>query len=213
MKSETKCTENSKRTTIKTVIVFAGFVALLFATRLLTLTHGINNLSTFAFLMIAVPIAYIIIAGLLLGFVSECSIKKGICFALVLCVLSWGISSISTMLISPENIMSQAPSQDEIMSQIYEELDRQAYEHMLEAGIIEEGDVITRGPAVGDVPDGFIAPGNENGDYSEVFTGVVKSDPTSEALGIILNLLLGFGAIIAGSKVKSAINKKKMQNG
>ena len=213
MKTETKSAEKSKGSILKIVIVFAGFAALLFVTTLLTLTHGINNLSTFAFMMIAVPITYIIVAGFLLGLFSECSIKKGICFALILGCLSWGISNLSTRLISPENMLSQAPSQDDIMSQIYDELDRQAYEHMLEAGIIQEGDVITRGPAVGGVPEGFVVPGSEGGDYSEVFTGIVKSDPTSEALGVILNLALAFGAIIAGSKVKSAINKKKLQNG
>lgn len=205
MKSKSKNAENPKGNLIKTIIIFAGFVGVSLGTRLLTLAYGISNLSTFAFMMIAVPLAYIAVAGLLLGYISKCSIKKGICFTLILGLLSWGASSISTMLISPENIMSQAPAQDEIMEQIYEELDRQAYEKMVEEGIIEEGDVITRGPSGDDI----VEPGNDNGEHTEVFTGVVKSDPTSEALGIILNLLLAFGTIIAGRKIRLVVDKKK----
>ena len=207
MNAKNRGAEKEKTNMVRIIIVLAGFAALLFGTNLFNLTYGIKNLSIFTFVMIVVPILYIIIAGFLLGYLSLWSIKKGICFALILTFLSWGISSLAATIISPESITAQVQTQDEIMSELYDELDRKAYEMMLEQGLIEEGDVITHEPAMGAIPESI------DGEYSEMYVGIVESDPTMELMSIILDFIFAFGAGFAGYKVKNMVKKKRLQNG
>lgn len=188
---------------IRTAVVLAGFSLVLLAVYFLTITYGMKNLQLFAFMIIAIPSICVAIAAFLCGFgTPEWKWKKGIFIGIVLAVLTYGIGTFSTSIF---NVSSDSLSeQDALMNELYDELDRKAYEAMLEQGLISEGEEIYSGPVEGDSPDA-----DSDIAYSELYVGLSKSDTTSEILSAVINTLLAVGAGFAGAKVKVHLSKRR----
>ena len=192
----------------KTAIALAELASLLFGTYYINLTCFTSNISLFAFIMIAVPSIYVLISGFILGYISVWNIKRALCLSAVLALLVWGVGGLCAKIISPVNNPSR---QEAIMEELYEELDRQAYEYMLKEGIIKDGDIIMGGPPVGAPKnDGTRGGSGEEGGYSELYVGITEADPASVLSGVILDFAVAFGAQFAGYKVKILRDRKRM---
>lgn len=188
---------------IRPVIVLAGFSLVLSAVYFLAITYGMKNLQLFAFMIIAIPSICVAISAFLCGYnAPEWKWKRGILIGIVLAVLTYGVGTFSTNIfnVSPDSLSKQ----DALMSELYDELDRKAYEAMLEQGLISKGEEIYSGPVEGNSPhmDSDVA-------YSELYVGLSKSDTASEILSAVINTLLAVGAGFAGAKAKMHLNKRK----
>ena len=72
---------------------------------------------------------------------------------------------------------------DELMDELYDELDKKAYEYMLEQGLISEGE--------------------------EIYVGIQKSDPVTDLIGNVITFLVAYGLSYAGWKVSNKKNKRE----
>lgn len=217
---------------IVAIIAIAGIV--IFLSNFLATKYAIGNLIVFTIMILAVPIIVVAISSFAIGFLSKCNWKKSLCCALVLALISFGVGQLNSIIagnqldnidIDDSNITinddsTNIPSNDasipddEHMQKIYDELDRQAYEHMVEQGIIEEGDEITAGDVDGNASNGS-SQVTDNGEsqsdvanqqdeelYSELYIGIQKSDSSTELIGNVVIFLIAFGACLGGSKIK-----------
>ena len=106
-----------------------------------------------------------------------------------------------------QNNSQNAPN-DELMDELYDELDKKAYEYMLEQGLISEGEEIHGGDKTIGGEDSENKKENENNNEiasTEIYVGIQKSDPVTELIGNVITFLVAFGLSYAGYKVS---NKK-----
>lgn len=196
---------------MKTIAVLMGFASILFAVYYLAITFGMGNLQLFAFMVIIIPSVSVVGAAFICGYiVPKWNWKRSLCIGLILAALIYGVGTFSTSIfnVAPDAISEQ----DKQMDKLYDELDRKAYEAMLEQGLISEGEKIYSGPVDGNAPDTNPKDKSDNDiAYSELYVGLTKSDTTSEILSAALNVLLAFGAGLAGIKVKMLSDKRKGQ--
>lgn len=204
-----------KKGVLSVSLTLAATAALLTLSSYLAVTCLIDNITVFAALTVVFPILCVAIASFFLGYQIQWNWKKGLCLALALTLISFGTGALvmrfagdSLQQINTESGTVQSDD-DALMQEIYDELDRQAYEYMVEQGIISEGDEIYAGdPAINGAP---AEEGSGSGDVtdsemvrSEMYVGIQKSDPTTELLGSIVDFVLAFVFGLLGYKVKNA---------
>lgn len=191
------------------VVISAG---LIFAANFAAVKYCMENINIFAAMTLVVPVVIVAIAAFVEGIQIKWNWKKGLCIALVLTLVSFGIERVVVAvnesqlsnLTSDVAVNSGQPS-DELMDELYDELDKKAYEYMLEQGLISEGDEILGGDQISPNQNQSGNDGtSDNGELrGETYVGIQAADPTTELLGNLLTLLIAFGVSFAGSKVRN----------
>lgn len=191
------------------VVIAAG---LIFAVNFAAVKYCMENINVFAAMTLIVPVVIVAAAAFAEGIQIKWNWKKGLCIALVLTLVSFGIERMVVKisrnqlpdLTSGVTASSGQPS-DELMAELYDELDKKAYEYMLEQGLISEGDEILGGDQISPNQNQSDNEGaSDNGELrGETYVGIQAADPTTELLGNLLTLLIAFGASFAGSKVRN----------
>ena len=191
------------------VVISAG---LIFAANFAAVKYCMENINIFAAMTLVVPVVIVAVAAFAEGIQIKWNWKKGLCIALVLTLVSFGIEHVVVAvnesqlsnLTSDVAVNSGQPS-DELMDELYNELDRKAYEYMLEQGLISEGDEIWGGDQIS--PNQNQSNNDDISDNGqlrgEMYVGIQAADPTTELLGNLLTLLIAFGVSFAGSKVRN----------
>lgn len=184
-------------------------------------TCCVGNLQLFTALMLIVPIICIAAVSFIIGYRMKWNWKYGICIALILTLISWGANQITVIMagngldgigeIELQDNLQNTPN-DELMDELYDELDKKAYEYMLEQGLISEGEEIHGGEkTIGgkesndekddDVTDEIAS--------SEMYMGIQKSDPITELTGNIITFLIAYGLSFVGYKVSNKKEKRE----
>lgn len=204
-----------------TVSVFATACILLLI-NYVAVTCCIGNLQLFTALVLVVPIICIVAVSFIIGYRIKWNWKYGICIALILTLISWGTSQLIVLMAGNDldsigeielQDNSQNASNNELMDELYDELDKKAYEYMLEQGLISEGEEIFGGDKTVDGKDSDGNTGNSIVNQNEIastemYIGIQMSDPVTELIGSIITFLVAYGLIFVGYKAKS---KKGMQ--
>lgn len=204
-----------------TVSVFATACILLLI-NYVAVTCCIGNLQLFTALVLVVPIICIVAVSFIIGYRIKWNWKYGVCIALILTLISWGTSQLIVLMAGNDldsigeielQDNSQNASNDELMDELYDELDKKAYEYMLEQGLISEGEEIFGGDKTVDGKDSDGNTGNSIVNQNEIastemYIGIQMSDPVTELIGSIITFLVAYGLIFVGYKAKS---KKGMQ--
>lgn len=204
-----------------TVSVFATACILLLI-NYVAVTCCLGNLQLFTALVLVVPIICIVAVSFIIGYRIKWNWKYGICIALILTLISWGTSQLIVLMAGNDldsigeielQDNSQNASNDELMDELYDELDKKAYEYMLEQGLISEGEEIFGGDKTVDGKDSDGNTGNSIVNQNEIastemYIGIQMSDPVTELIGSIITFLVAYGLIFVGYKAKS---KKGMQ--
>lgn len=204
-----------------TVSVFATACILLLI-NYVAVTCCLGNLQLFTALVLVVPIICIAAVSFIIGYRIKWNWKYGICIALILTLISWGTSQLIVLMAGNDldsigeielQDNSQNASNDELMDELYDELDKKAYEYMLEQGLISEGEEIFGGDKTVDGKDSDGNTGNSIVNQNEIastemYIGIQMSDPVTELIGSIITFLVAYGLIFVGYKAKS---KKGMQ--
>lgn len=204
-----------------TVSVFATACILLLI-NYVAVTCCIGNLQLFTALVLVVPIICIAAVSFIIGYRIKWNWKYGVCIALILTLISWGTSQLIVLMAGNDldsigeielQDNSQNASNDELMDELYDELDKKAYEYMLEQGLISEGEEIFGGDKTVDGKDSDGNTGNSIVNQNEIastemYIGIQMSDPVTELIGSIITFLVAYGLIFVGYKAKS---KKGMQ--
>lgn len=199
-----------------TVSVFATACILLLI-NYVAVTCCLGNLQLFTALVLVVPIICIAAVSFIIGYRIKWNWKYGICIALILTLISWGTSQLIVLMagndldsngeIELQDNSQNAPN-DELMDELYDELDKKAYEYMLEQGLISEDEEIHGGDKTIGGEDSENKKENENNNEiasTEIYVGIQKSDPVTELIGNVITFLVAFGLSYAGYKVS---NKK-----
>lgn len=199
-----------------TVLVFA-MACMLLLINYVAVTCCIGNLQLFTALVLVVPIICIAAVSFIIGYRIKWNWKYGVCIALILTLISWGTSQLIVLMagnnldsngeIELQDNSQNAPN-DELMDELYDELDKKAYEYMLEQGLISEGEEIHGGDKTIGGEDSENKKENENNNEiasTEIYVGIQKSDPVTELIGNVITFLVAFGLSYAGYKVS---NKK-----
>lgn len=191
------------------MVIAAG---LIFVANFAAVKYCMGNINVFAAMMLIVPVVIVAVAAFAEGGQIKWTWKKGLCIALALTLVSFGIEHIVVAVSGnqlpdlPSDVTaSNGQPSDEFMNELYDELDRKAYEYMLEQGLISEGDEIWGGDQISpnQNPSGNDGT-SDNGELrGETYVGIQAADPTTELLGNLLTLLIAFGASFAGGKVRS----------
>lgn len=178
-------------------------------------TCCIGNLQLFTALVLVVPIVCIAAVSFIIGYRIKWNWKYGICIALILTLISWGTNQLIVLMagndldsngeIELQDNSQNAPN-DELMDELYDELDKKAYEYMLEQGLISEGEEIHGGDKTigGESSENAKEKGNIDGNEiasTEIYVGIQKSDPVTELIGNIIAFLIAYGLSYAGYKV------------
>ena len=204
-----------------TVSVFATACILLLI-NYVAVTCCIGNLQLFTALVLVVLIICIVAVSFIIGYRIKWNWKYGICIAFILTLISWGTSQLIVLMAGNDldsigeielQDNSQNASNDELMDELYDELDKKAYEYMLEQGLISEGEEIFGGDKTVDGKDSDGNTGNSIVNQNEIastemYIGIQMSDPVTELIGSIITFLVAYGLIFVGYKAKS---KKGMQ--
>lgn len=204
-----------------TVSVFATACILLLI-NYVAVTCCIGNLQLFTALVLVVPIICIVAVSFIIGYRIKWNWKYGVCIALILTLISWGTSQLIVLMAGNDldsigeielQDNSQNASNNELMDELYDELDKKAYEYMLEQGLISEGEEIFGGDKTVDGKDSDGNTGNSIVNQNEIastemYIGIQMSDPVTELIGSIITFLVAYGLIFVGYKAKS---KKGMQ--
>lgn len=199
-----------------TVSVFATACILLLI-NYVAVTCCLGNLQLFTALVLVVPIICIAAVSFIIGYRIKWNWKYGICIALILTLISWGTSQLIVLMagndldsngkIELQNNSQNTPN-DELMDELYDELDKKAYEYMLEQGLISEGEEIHGGDKTIGGEDSENKKENENNNEvasTEIYVGIQKSDLVTKLIGNVITFLVAFGLSYAGYKVS---NKK-----
>ena len=202
-----------------TVLVFA-MACMLLLINYVAVTCCIGNLQLFTALVLVVPIICIAAVSFIIGYRIKWNWKHGICIALILTLISWGTSQLIVLMagndldsngeIELQDNSQNAPN-DELMDELYDELDKKAYEYMLEQGLISEGEEIYGGDKTIGGEDSESKKENENNNEiasTEIYVGIQKSDPVTELIGNVITFLVAYGLSYTGWKVS---NKKDKQ--
>ena len=198
------------------VSIFAATCVLLLI-NYVAVTYCVRNLQLFTALVLVVPIICIAAISFIIGYRIKWNWKYGICIALILTLISWGTSQLVIFVagndlsgIKESELQDNSPKtpNDELMDELYDELDKKAYEYMLEQGLISEGEEIYGGDKSIGNKDETGNTENDTGDDSEIvstemYVGIQKSDPVTELIGNIITFLVAYGLNFAGYKIKS----------
>lgn len=209
-----KKTDRKWTSVILTVIAAVGILVLI---NYAAVTYCIGDLKLFTALVVIVPVVCIAATAFFLGYQIRWDWKKGICISLVLTLISFGTSQFAVFMagdkldsMGTKETQDSTPmnSNEKLMEELYAELDKKAYEYMLEQGLISEGEEIYGGEGTieGKVPDNREerdAVSKEQIVSSELYVGIQKSDPVTELLGNIMTFFIAFGFSFAGNLVKS----------
>lgn len=200
-----------------TVSVFVTACILLLI-NYVAVTCCIGNLQLFTALVLVVPIICIAAVSFIIGYRIKWNWKYGICIALILTLISWGTSQLIVLMAGNDldsngEIELQDNSQNAPNDELYDELDKKAYEYMLEQGLISEGEEIFGGDITvdGKGSDGNTGNNIVNQDEiasTEMYVGIQMSDPVTELIGNIITFFVAYGLNFVGYKAKS---KKGMQ--
>lgn len=198
-----------------TAISLFATACVLLLVNYLAVTFCMGNLGLFTMLVLVVPILCIAIVSFIIGYRIKWTWKYGICIAILLTIISWGASQLtvyvagntldsSTAANEPHQDISEN-QHDELMDELYSELDKKAYEYMLEQGLISEGEEIYGGDNSIDNKDGTGNTENDAGNDSEIvsakmYVGIQKSDPVTELIGNVITFLAAYGLSFAGKK-------------
>lgn len=184
---------------------------LIFAVNFSAVKYCMGNINIFAVMTLVVPAVIVAAAAFSMGLQTKWNWKKGLCIALVLTLVSFGMERMVVVFngnqqpdLTADTPANSGQPSNELMDELYDELDRKAYEYMLEQGLISEGDEIRGGDQISPNQD---QSGNDdvsdNGELrGETYVGIQAADPTTELLGNLLTLLIAFGASFAGSKMQ-----------
>ena len=197
-----------------TVSVFATACILLLI-NYVAVTCCLGNLQLFTALVLVVPIICIAAISFIIGYRIKWNWKYGICIALILTLISWGTSQIIVLVagndlssIEESELPDNSPKtpNDELMDELYDELDKKAYEYMLEQGLISEGEEIYGGDKTigGESSENAKEKGNIDDNEiasTEMYVGIQKSDPFTELIVNIITFLIAYGLSYAGYKV------------
>ena len=176
-------------------------------------TCCMGNLQLFTALVLVVPIICIAAVSFIIGYRIKWNWKCGICIAFILTLISWGTSRLAIFMTgnrfdNVEFFESQDNSQnalnDELMDELYGELDKKAYEFMLESGLISEDEEIYGGSKTAGEMDSDCTMGNFNTEIvsTEIYAGIQKSDAVTELIGNIVTITAAYGLNFAGYKAK-----------
>ena len=197
-------------------LTLAATAVLLTLSSYLAVTCFIGNITAFAALTVAVPILCVVLAAFFLGYQIQWNWKKGLCLALALTLISFGTGEL-VVLFAGDSLQqidtaggTLQSDDDALMQEIYDELDQQAYEYMVEQGMISEGDEIYAGdPAIN---GGNAGDDNGSGEIvrSEMYVGIQKSDSTTELLGSVVDFALAFVFGFAGHRLQ--VKRKVVKN-
>ena len=196
------------------VSIFAATCVLLLI-NYVAVTYCVGNLQLFTALVLVVPIICIAAISFIIGYRIKWNWKYGICIALILTLISWGTSQIIVLVagndlssIEESELPDNSPKtpNDELMDELYDELDKKAYEYMLEQGLISEGEEIYGGDKTigGESSENAKEKGNIDDieiASTEMYVGIQKSDPVTELIGNIITFLIAYGLSYAGYKV------------
>ncbi len=197
-------------------------MGVIFLINYLAVTFYIGKLSIFTLLVLVVPIVCIAVVAFVMGYHIKWSFGKGIIIALLLVLISFGASQVMLLMVGDklkveEIDVSQGEdgSGDEYLDSLYDELDKMAYEYMLEQGLISEGEEIFAGEDMFDGKSINSGSGSRvEGDIriasSELYVGIQKSDPLTEFIGNVLTFIIALGLMFAGSKVKGKASMNMM---
>lgn len=173
----------------------------------------VGNLQLFTALVLIVPIICIAAVSFIIGYRMKWNWKYGICIALTFTLISWGTSQITVLMAGNDlDGIGEVELQDnpqntpnnELMDELYNELDKKAYEYMLEQGLISEGEEIyggektIGGEEANDEKDDDVT--NEIAS-SEMYMGIQKSDSVTELIGNIITFFIAYGLSFTGYKV------------
>ena len=177
----------------------------------LAVTFCVGNLGLFTMLVLVVPILCIAIVSFVIG------------YRIKFTLLSWGASQMTVFMAGnmfdsltaadePHQDISENQN-DELMDELYSELDKKAYEYMLEQGLISEGEEIYGGDkSIGNKDETGNTEDDTGNDSeivsSEMYVGIQKSDPVTELIGNVITFLVAYGLSFTGYKIKS---KKEIQ--
>ena len=199
------------------VSIFAATCVLLLI-NYVAVTYCVGNLQLFTALVLGVPIICIAAISFIIGYRIKWNWKYGICIALILTLISWGTSQLIVLMAGNDldsngEIELQDNSQNAPNDELYDELDKKAYEYMLEQGLISEGEEIFGGDITvdGKGSDGNTGNNIVNQDEiasTEMYVGIQMSDPVTELIGNIITFFVAYGLNFVGYKAKS---KKGMQ--
>ena len=199
------------------VSIFAATCVLLLI-NYVAVTYCVGNLQLFTALVLVVPIICIAAISFIIGYRIKWNWKYGICIALILTLISWGTSQLIVLMAGNDldsngEIELQDNSQNAPNDELYDELDKKAYEYMLEQGLISEGEEIFGGDITvdGKGSDGNTGNNIVNQDEiasTEMYVGIQMSDPVTELIGNIITFFVAYGLNFVGYKAKS---KKGMQ--
>lgn len=203
-----------------TVSVFST-VCILLLINYVAVTCCLGNLQLFTALVLVVPIICIAAVSFIIGYRIRWNWKYGICIAFILTLISWGTSQLIVLMagndldsngeIELQDNSQNAPN-DELMDELYDELDKKAYEYMLEQGLISEGEEIYGGDKTIGGEDSENKKENENNNEiasTEIYVGIQKSDPVTELMGNVITFLVAYGLSYAGWKVSNKKSKRE----
>lgn len=203
-----------------TVSVFSTACILLLI-NYVAVTCCLGNLQLFTALVLVVPIICIAAVSFIIGYRIKWNWKYGVCIALILTLISWGTSQLIVLMagndldsngeIELQDNSQNAPN-DELMDELYDELDKKAYEYMLEQGLISEGEEIYGGDKTIGGEDSENKKENENNNEiasTEIYVGIQKSDPVTELIGNVITFLVAYGLSYAGWKVSNKKSKRE----
>ena len=196
------------------ISIFAATCVLLLI-NYVAVTYCVRNLQLFTAFVLVVPIICIAAISFIIGYRIKWNWKYGICIALILTLISWGTSQIIVLVagndlssIEESELPDNSPKtpNDELMDELYDELDKKAYEYMLEQGLISEGEEIYGGDKTigGESSENAKEKGNIDDieiASTEMYVGIQKSDPVTELIGNIITFLIAYGLSYAGYKV------------
>lgn len=176
-------------------------------------TCFIGKLELFTILVLVVPMLCVAAVSFIIGYRIKWKWKRGILIALVLTLISWGTSRLTVFMAGNRlNSVGEAEtwdnslntSNDELMDELYNELDKKAYEYMLEQGLISEGEEIFSDDKTADSKDFGDKKEDVNNDEiasSKMYMGVQKSDPVTEVIGNIITFLIAYGLSFFGYQI------------
>lgn len=204
------------------VSVFA-MACVLLTLSYVAVTCCIGNLQLFTALVLVVPIICIAAVSFIIGYRIKWNWKYGICVALILTLISWGTSQVIAIIAGSglgsigenelQDISQNAPN-DELMDELYGELDKKAYEYMLEQGLVSEGEEIYGGDKTISGEESWDKKEDGNKDSNEIastemYVGIQKSDPVTELIGNVIIFLVAYGLSYAGYKVSKKRDKQE----
>jgi len=198
----------------KTILTLSGATVVLVL--LTIINHFIlktGNISGLIIFNLILPTIALIIANGIINFDAKFNLKKCLLSAIALAVIPLAISLVYTQVFFTdiENLLS---SQNEsipssIQDELYDELDRQAREKMIEEGLIDEDEEIYAGDYSGGAADTDSNNTSDEELTAEWDVQIVKADGSTYFTDVILNIMFALAGGFIGHKIKQQLCKKR----